>query len=386
VIPLADAQALVRLHAPLWPPEAVALREAVGRALAEDVATPLPFPIFDNSAMDGYAVGGPEGPWELKGELAAGDAADFALMPGEAARVSTGAVLPRGTYAVLAQEDARREGGVVSGVAKAGRHIRRQGEETAAGALVARTGDAVTPALVSALSAIGLVTAPVRSSPAVAVLCTGDELVVPGSALQPGQIYDSNRAGLQALMDFWKIPASCLHLGDDASETRETIGRLLADHDLLVTTGGVSVGEHDLVVEAMASAGMEIVFHGVAVKPGKPVAFGKRPDGKAWFGLPGNPMSTWVGVSLFVAPYLGRDFRTVERALATAVERAPGREEYVPFEFDARGRVQLRPVVGSHANFGLVGADGFARLPAGSGLVAAGEPVLAIVFPWSQLQ
>ncbi|MBX3112299.1 MAG: molybdopterin molybdotransferase MoeA [Fimbriimonadaceae bacterium] len=361
----------------------VGLGQCLGRVLAESVASPFDFPLFDNSAMDGFAVGEGEGAWQVVREIAAGSAPGPELRAGEAARIYTGAPTPPGTWAVVPQEDAVLDGDrLTAGPLKEGAHIRRRGEEVAAGSLIVNEGCLVTPPVVAALSSVGLDRVKVVSPPAVAVLGTGDEVVAPGTSLGEGQIYDSNLAAVGAVLGSWGATVTARHVDDDPKALGDAVGDLLADHDLLVTTGGVSVGSRDYMMDVMSGQSFEVHFHGVAMKPGKPLAFATRPDGKAWFGLPGNPLSTWTGLLMFVGPFLGHPLRMERRTLAAGLTRKPGREEFVPFFLAPTGEVDVKDTVGSHANFGLLGADGLVQISASTAVLSAGDEVETHWFPW----
>lgn len=374
---------IIRAHPYAASSGVVTCEEALGRVLAQDVVSPFGFPLFDNSAMDGFAVGSPEGPWEVIGEVAAGDSRPSPLSPCQAVRIFTGAPTPGRTYGVIAQEDAKEEMGMLLGEVRRGGHIRLEGEEATAGHLLAAKGARLTPAHVAAFASCGVDKVEVLAQPRVAVLSTGNEVVSPGVPLRFGQVYNSNAPALTTTLKLWGIQAQASHAKDSEVELRESIDRGAAESDLLITTGGVSAGAHDLVRPAMEAAGFQVRFHGVAVKPGKPVAFAVRNDGKAWFGLPGNPLSTWVGLLVFVGAWLGHELRRESRILAESFERKPGREEFIPAALSSSGEVTIKRVVGSHANFGLLESDGFVRMDHSESTAVRGESVEYLPFPWS---
>jgi len=384
VISVDEALSILRDHRPSFPTERVELRHALGRVLAKDVVSPFDLPHFDNSAMDGYAVGSPEGPWEIVGEVVAGATAPLGIQPCEAVRIFTGAPVPTRTYGVIAQEDASEQEGLLVGEVRKGGHVRFRAEEAPAGHLVAQKGATLTPPHLAAFASCGLATVEVHGLPNVAILSTGNEVVPPGQSLQHGQIFNSNATALASVLAFRGICAQVRHAPDSQEELRAQIHESIQSFELLITTGGISVGAHDLVRAAMEEAGFHLGFHGVAVKPGKPIAFGVRGDGKAWFGLPGNPLSTWVGYLVFVSAWLGDELPYEARTVATRFERKPGREEFLPAKRLTLGEVSIRNVVGSHANFGLLECDGLVRIHPETSILAQGYEIEYLPFPWSR--
>jgi len=360
------------------------LRNALGRVLAKDVVSPFDIPLFDNSAMDGFAVGSPEGPWEIVGEVAAGATAPGGIQPCEAVRIFTGAPVPTRTYGIIAQEDASEQDGLLVGEVRKGGHVRLQAEEAPVGHLVAQKGATLTPPHLAACASCGLATVEVRGLPNVTILSTGNEVVPPGQSLQDGQIFNSNATALSSALALRGIRAQVRHAPDSQEELRAQIHESIQSSELLITTGGVSVGAHDLVRATMEEAGFHLKFHGVAVKPGKPIAFGTREDGKAWFGLPGNPLSTWVGYLVFVSAWLGDEFQCESRQIAKTMDRKPGREEFLPAKQLPGGEITILNVIGSHANFGLLESDGLVRINPNGITLAQGENIEFLPFPWNR--
>jgi len=288
----------------------VDLLDALGRAAAEDVVSPENVPSFDNSAMDGYAVRGAEleeGRREFRVvvDVPAGHWADDLLGPGEAAKIMTGAPLPPGVDTVVQVEHTEQDGEllVVRDAPRTGANVRRAAEDIAQGDVVIPRGARLGPAEIGVLASIGMRRVSVASRPRVAVLATGSELVAPGKPLGPSQIRNSNSfsAGSQVLM----AGGDPILLGiarDDLDETRRLIGAAL-QNDVVITSGGVSVGEYDFVKQVQEELGVERRFWGVATKPGKPLAFGVRGDTLV-FGVPGNPVAAMVSFEMYIRPAL----------------------------------------------------------------------------------
>lgn len=297
---------LLALAEPL-PLERVEIAEAAGRPLAEPVGARRTQPPFAASAMDGYALrsGDAPGPWRVVGESAAGALPRRPVRAGEAMRIFTGAALPAGADAVLIQEDAARDGDrllLTGGAPAAGAYVRPAGMDFREGEALLASGVPLSPAMVGLAAAAGWAELPVRRRPRVALLATGDELHPPGEAVGTGGIVESNRATLRPLLAGL---ADVLDLGiarDDPDMLRQAIARG-GQADVLVTIGGASVGDRDLVQPVLRDCGADIDFWKVAIRPGKPMLAGRLGD-TVVVGLPGNPASAYVTALLFVAPLL----------------------------------------------------------------------------------
>jgi molybdopterin molybdotransferase len=368
--------------------EVVAIADALGRVLAQDVVARGDVPPFPSSAMDGYAIkaGSASRSLTLVGESRAGSPADAVVTEGETIRVSTGAALPEGAEAVIRQEDVEEGRGTIRITAETapGANIRWPGEDLRAGETVLRAGTRLGTAELGAAVAAGAADLLVSRVPCVAILSTGDELRAPGEPLRPGEIHNSNAPMLMALTV--RSGATALtpeRLPDDRSQTEAGLERALAGADVVVVSGGVSVGPHDHVRPALQALGVNERFWGVALQPGKPTWFGDR-DGKLVFGLPGNPVSTVVTFTLFVRPALAalqgsRDQgRRGEARLGVAVKRNPTREQAVRVRLDDRDSSTIATPngpQGSHLVTSLLGADALAFIPAGDGELAPGAAV-----------
>ncbi len=381
--------------------ELVPLDAALGRVLAEDVIAVEAVPAFDNSAMDGYAIRAAdaasadvEAPallW-VAGESRAGHAAPVELGAGEAIAISTGALAPAGADAVVPVElTAARNGSVeVRGKVARGANIRRAGEDVAAGERVLAAGAALGPAELGVLAAAGRPEVRCALRPRLSVLLTGDELIGPGEPLRPGAVRDSNAYTVPALAARAGAEVVAVErAGDDAAVTERALSASLAA-DALVVCGGVSVGAHDHVRPALARLGVEQVFWRLALRPGKPTWFGRRPGGALVFGLPGNPVSAMVTFLLLVRPALlamqGRDPSPRRLAVRFGADYAkkPGRAEAVRCRLeDGAGGLFAFPTKeqGSHVLTSMLGADCLAWLATESGGVRAGERVKAELLP-----
>jgi molybdopterin molybdotransferase len=329
----AEAAAILRRAARPSGVEVLPLGEAVGRVLAEDVPAPFPLPRFANSGMDGYAFRAagtvPGTRLRVARVIAAGDAPGAELEPGGCVEIMTGAALPPGADCVLPVEEARREGDdlVLEKPGEAGRFIRREGEDLAAGGLAAGAGTRLSPGHVLPLAALGIARIAVRRRPRAAVLATGSELAASGGAAPgPGGIYDANGAYAGALLPL--LGAQHIHAarcGDGEAEIRRGLAECLAaGAEVIVTTGGVSAGKFDAVPGALRKEGGEILFHRLAMKPGRPTLFAMLPGGVPVFGLPGNPASAAAGLRFLLYPLLCRTLGLPEeKPLAALPEEAP---------------------------------------------------------------
>jgi molybdopterin molybdotransferase len=388
LLTLEEAQQRVLAQARPLAAQSVPIAQAAGRVAAEDVRARVDLPPFASSAMDGFAVRVADLPGALRitGESAAGSPYASALGAGCAAAISTGAVVPDGADAVVPIERVvKHENRVeIADTFEAGAHVRPRGGDVSEGEVVVPAGARLTPARLAAAAASGVADLSCTRRPRVAVLATGSELVVPGDDLGSGEIYETNSLMLSAALDAAGADVIAEPpVADDEVALREALERGLAA-DVLVTSGGVSVGEHDLVRAVEGELGVEEVFWRVSIKPGKPVSFGVRGDTLV-FGLPGNPVSALVGCELFVKPAL-RVLQGLEPPLpryepgrlATGLRRNAERDEFVR----ARSRIDgdvvaLDPVVGqeSHMIVRSAGADALVHVPRGNGELEAGSVV-----------
>jgi molybdopterin molybdotransferase len=386
LISIDEARERVLAEARPLPAEDVELSDALGRVLAVDAAAGQDLPPFDASAMDGFAVpDGKAGTLRVDGESRAGAPASVALEPGVACRISTGAVVPEGTHAVIPVERTEvRDGEVVVPASEPGANVRRAGEDVRAGETVVRSGTELGAAEVAVLASLGLARVSCGGRPRLAMLATGDELVEPGTELGPGQIRNSNAYGVAA--QAVRAGAAVVERGrvpDDPGATRDALAAALAGADVVCVSGGVSVGPHDHVKPALEDLGVTERFWGVRLQPGKPTWFGVG-DGTLVFGLPGNPVSAMVTFHLFARPAV-RVLQGADPGIATAVARLgeplrrnPKRDQMVRVRLEQDdGTWVARPTKAqqSHVLTSMLGAGALARVPAGEGDIAAGERV-----------
>lgn len=364
--------------------ETVALQKCLGRRLAEDLFAPNDSPRFDSSAMDGWAVGSAQGPWKILGESAAGSARKLKIKTGQACRIFTGAKAPEGCWGILAQEDAQAHEKLLStaGTVKAGSHLRRQGEELKAGSLALVKGARITPAALGVIASMGFASVPVERALKVTAVSTGSEIVRPGRKLTGSQVYESNSQPLLADLRSFGFEATHQKVKDQSSLVLHAL-EAASKGDLCLTIGGISVGDYDLVASCFEALGGRILFRGVKIKPGKPVAFGAFPSGCLWFGLPGNPMSSWTTYFLLTRALWGEAPIWRKAAWAASFDRRPGREEFMPVRFadGETGLVEPLSSVGSHAVSGFAQAQALARIPAEMKSLRKGESVQIAFLP-----
>jgi molybdopterin molybdotransferase len=381
---IAEALALVLARTQPLEAEDVPVTAAAGRVVADPAAAITDLPPFDSSAMDGFAVRAADTPGTLTvvGQSAAGKPAQHELGAGEAIAISTGAVVPAGADAVVPVE--RTSGDVEVEEVKPGENVRPRGGDARTGDVVVEAGDVLRPAQLGALAAAGVAHVRCARRPRVAVLATGTELRAPGEPLAPGEIYESNTVLLAAQLESAGAEVIVLDaVSDDEGATRAALERGLA-FDVLVTSGGVSVGPHDLVRGALSALGAEEVFWRVAVKPGKPIAFAVH-GATLVFGLPGNPVSSLVGFELFVRPALLALQGALDPGpmylpgrLGAAVRRTGQRDELVRARTRIEaGAVVLSPLTGqeSHMIVRSAAASALVLVPRGDGELPEGAQV-----------
>jgi molybdenum cofactor synthesis domain-containing protein len=405
MIPVADAIDIVREQTTVLPCETVSLEQARGRLLAEDVVADSDLPPFDRSQMDGYAVRAGDVqrvPSRLKivGESAAGRGWHNEMKSGEAVRIMTGAPVPAGADSVqqveltreLNQQNGDAEVEILETLSQ-GRSIVRRGSEIRAGATVLGAGERLTAATMAVLASFGYAEVEVSRRPQVAVLATGSELVAVGEKPGKDQIRDSNNYTIGAYAELAGAEIERLPLaGDDTKLLKQQIVAAAERADLVITSGGVSVGNYDFTKPALRELGATIYFERVALRPGKPTVFARLPNGTLFFGLPGNPVSVSVTFNLFARtallamqgakdPVLPENWAILERA----VKGTPERESYLPAQLSttAEGSLLAQPLKwgGSSDFVGFVRATSMIIVPAGTGLLEVGTKVRVMHLP-----
>jgi molybdenum cofactor synthesis domain-containing protein len=382
---------------PIARTERVSLGAAQGRVAADDIRSSIDVPPFSRSAMDGYAViaadtsgATVDSPVRLRvvDRLYTGQAPAVAVSTGTCAEIATGAPLPAGADAVVMVEQTTKDAGdcvLFATAATAGQNIGRRGADISAGATVVRRGDPLNPGRVGALAAIGNDSVTVYARPRVAILSTGNEVVEPGRSLGPGQIFDVNRFTLSAIVE------SNGGVADPRAPVEDTIAALAsaldecAGADIIVFSGGSSVGERDLIVDVVAERG-EMVFHGIAVKPGKPTGFARIGAGRTpFFAMPGNPTSCLSNAYVLLVPFLratarlpAAPSRTITVPLGRRIVSQAGRLQF--YTVTVQQGVAMPAFKGSGEITSLSHADGFIQIPADQSVIEEGEAVEVTLF------
>lgn len=391
-ISLEEARRLVLAHTPILEETWVPLTEAVGRCLTRPVTSSLFQPPFDRSPLDGYAVraadlsaASPDTPVSLQvvDKLFAGMQAECRIGPGQAVRLMTGCMIPPGADAVIRQEDTDLGEQVVQvfSAVSSGQNICRRGEEYVVGDLLLAAGALVDAASAAVAAGAGLSCLPVRRRARAAILTTGDEVCQPGSPLSAGKIYDSNTAYLQARLHQLGVKITdTIRVKDELDALTEALRRAASSADILLTTGGVSVGQKDLLAAAAAAAGAQVVFHGIAMKPGMPTLFATLGDALL-LGLSGNPFSAAVPFELLVRAMLAKmtenphlDLRSGTAVAAQPFTKAsPSRRFLRAYCSDGKA---YPPAAQSNGQMrSMIGCNCLIDVPAGSGSVCTGDPV-----------
>lgn len=372
-------EAVARIVGSFEPLDAVdfPVGDALGLVIAESVTSEHDVPGFDNSAMDGYAIvsadttGTTPVTLKLVDDLPAGTVGTARILAGTAATIMTGAPLPPGADAVVPWEDTTRGDGTVAVNVEITprRHVRPRGEDVRAGDEVIAAGALLGPVHLGVLASVGRTHVQAIARPRVAILSTGDELAAPGEALKPGQVYDANRAVLRGMCERAgaRVSADAL-ISDDPDAITAWLRTAARKADLIVTTGGASVGEHDWIRAILEQQGALTLWR-IAIKPGKPIAFGAM-DGTPVLGLPGNPGSAFVGAHVFVQPAIralsGRapGAPRVTKRLAAAVKGSPSRTQFTRVRLDGDAAIPL-PAQSSVVLSNILSADGFAIVAPG---------------------
>ncbi len=390
-IPLDEARTLILdAAAPIARTEAIALRDAEGRVLAVTVTAAMDVPPFDRAAMDGFAVraedtfgAGRHDPKTLRAieKVYTGQVPRRAIGPGECTEIATGAPMPAGADAVVMVEETEHGDGDAVRIftpVYPRQHVGRRAADIASGAAVLQPGDLLTPSRIGALAAIGTREVEVFARPRVAILSTGNEIVEPGEPLAPGQIYDINRFTLAAIITAHGGTAVPLPSAPDTLDALSAAIDTALGEDVLVFSGGSSVGERDLILDVLVARG-EVLFHGVAVKPGKPTVFG-RVAGKPVVGMPGYPTSCLSNGYMLLVPMLRKMARlpphrpqVVRAPLTRRIVSTTGRHQFYTVRLVEGSAVPAFKASGDITS--MAHADGYIEIPANVDIVEAGEPV-----------
>ena len=406
VVSAADAAREIAAAVAIQPSLRMPLSDASGQVLAEDVIAVVALPPWTNAGMDGYAIRAddirgatPTSPARLLviDAIAAGARPQLPVGRGEAARIFTGAPLPEGADSVVRQEDTERSGTTVNVQRDrdAGGNVRRAGSDLPAGALAFRAGTVLGPHQIAVLAALGVAHPVVHRRPRVGVLTSGDELVPldrPDQITSGNGLGDANGPALAVLVQEAGAIAVPLGIARDDATSLEQLVRAADDVDLLISAGGVSVGDHDHVRSVMGRCGVRPVFDRVRMRPGGPATFGLFPDGRAWLALPGNPVSAMVTFELFGRPAIRAmaghpvtERRRFRAQLRDEIRRDPTLDQYVrcTFEWPDDGAVPLATLTGPQGSgmlMSIARAQGLAVVPAGDGSLPAGADDIALIF------
>ena len=406
MIPFNKAKNIVQSHLFQLGNESVALNDSSGRILTEDMAASMPSPRFDNSAMDGFAVcaadtigASQENPIELKmvSISSAGSPSDVMIGPGECAQCMTGAAIPKGADAIVMVEDTSgfTDNKIVQIMIETtpGKHIRMEGEEIKKGDVLIQKGTQITPGEIGTLATFGIDKVSVSNKPRIAIFGTGNELVEPGNTLEPGQIYNSNlyvfadlaqKAGAEVVMRDV--------IQDDKASLRHFLSDALDSCDVVISSGGVSMGRYDYVRDVFMELGVKEHFWKVAQKPGKPLFFGTGQD-TLIFGLPGNPVSSYIGFMEWVWPALEtimgkNESEPLTGKLTESFPREPVKKRFLFGKvWIENGQLVCRPAskVGSHMLTSSLDANCILAAEPGDGILNVGDNILVNLLPWKNI-
>jgi molybdopterin molybdotransferase len=367
----------------ILPVKEVPLQQAFRHFTATPVISPHDHPLFDNSAVDGYALKFADAGRSLKvvGSIAAGEVFPSTIGPGECVRIFTGAMMPRPVDTVVMQEHVSRTDDLITLLddrLQRGSNVRKKGEQIQAGEQILPPGEQLSSAAIGLLASVGIRTVKVHEWPYVTVIVTGNEFTEKGN--EPGRIFSSNDLMLLAALEAEGVRSQLLYAGDDKEQLRSALREAMSRSDLIITTGGVSVGDHDLVAPVLQELGTEIIFHKVSQKPGKPMLFGRNGNAVI-FGLPGNPRAVMILFWEYIFPAIRKmmgvarsDLRSSTLPIDVDVQLKGERSEFRAAQ-RIGDRVSLLPDEGSHMLSTLVSADSLVYFPVGVNEVKKGDLV-----------
>ena len=384
LISVEEAEKIIAAFQVVVRSESMPLLSAQNRILAADIHSPFAMPEFDKSAMDGYAYisGDTSQAFKIIETIAAGTPPRLTVTPGHCAKIMTGAMLPLGADRVVKRECTSDKNGFMKIVAEdKNRNIRQKGEDLQAGQLVLAKGTLLQAAQIALLASLGLAEVPIARPPRVGIITTGSELVEPGGSLQPGQIFNSNYYSLAAqVRALGAEPLAMGRIADNLEATTTLIAACLAKCDMLILSGGVSAGDFDNVPAAMKKAGVTLHFEKIAVQPGMPTVFGSKGK-KIVFGLPGNPVSTFVIFEVFIKPFIFRMLGHVFQPLILKAKlnrdykrSETARTAFIPIHYHD-GQVEILNYHGSAHLHALSQANALLRVPAEQLSIPAGSTV-----------
>ncbi|GHB50004.1 molybdopterin molybdotransferase MoeA [Mongoliitalea lutea] len=386
MITVKQAKEILQQNIPSKSVGKVSLRDAAGLVCGEDIFSPMDVPSFDNSAMDGYAIAWEAGvqSWELNGEVAAGAKETSSLEKGKAVRIFTGAPIPEGADTVIQQEWVTVSGNTISlqnQSLEKGMHVRKKGTQTQLGSLILPKGSLITPGGIGLLASVGLEDVSVFLPPRVVVIITGNEIKEVGETLEHGQIYNANEPVLDAYLKQEGIKEiDFIRVEDHAASVRQAIQTALSNADLVLLSGGISVGDYDFVKGGLEKAGVQELFYKIKQKPGKPIFAGIKGQ-QLIFALPGNPASVITCFNQYVKPairqWMGKKADWESKSflpLASPVKKNPNLTFFLKVKI-ADSQVQVLPGQESFNLIAFAQADGFAEIPEGVDFLDAGEQV-----------
>lgn len=374
--------------------ESVALDDADGRILAEDVSADRDYPPFNRATMDGYAISindweGGTRQFKVQQIIYAGQTGDNDLQPGTCYKIMTGAPVPLSANSVIRREDAEQVDDVVTfslEAIKFYQNIARQGEDIKVGEAILKTNTICTPAVTSLLATLGKSKVQVQSLPKVALFTTGDEVVDASAEIKPNQIRNSNQYLLKSLLKKWLIkPQVCSHIIDDKEHLKTALGNVL-DFDIIITCGGVSAGDADYLPEVLEELGVEKLFHKLSIRPGKPIWCGQLPNGGLVFALPGNPFSCMVTFKLFIESYLSVCFglgmpKLLQLPFGGKRKRNSGFDEFFPVKISGQLSVLIPIQINTSGDIRLgLNADALAFHPVDVDELGDGDLVDCVLF------
>lgn len=393
MISVREAQQLLLRNVFLLPEEVIPLAESCGRALSQDVIAPVSSPLFDQTAVDGYAINLDDladgRPLYVSGEIRAGDSHEMALKSGEAVRIFTGAPIPANADTVVMQEFVEANGSAITvrdNVLKKGANIRREGEQIRRGDVALKKGTLLNPAAIGFLASLGLESVRVVCLPKIGIVASGSEFAGTEKKLQKGKKYESNGVMLQCALKGMGIDATYKKAVDKLHVLAGLLRAEADQTDIVIVTGGVSVGKYDFTHEALEEIGFETIFHKVSQKPGKPILFAKRGN-KIAFGLPGNPRAALVCFYEYVAPFIRamtgcrKPFLpALKMQLTHDYKKKGGRSQFLAAGF-AEGGVKVLEGQGSHMLRSLSEADAIIQIQAEHKCINKGELVEVHLLP-----